>query len=79
MDQTILNQGHFQIGEQSYSIIGMGWVIPWSFAAANPHYQPWMYLARLMGKKQDFISYHFQISGRISTKTGSGSVLLCVI
>ena len=23
------------------------------------HYQPWMYLARLMGKKQDFISYHF--------------------
>lgn len=35
VDQTILNQGHFQIGEQSYSIIGMGWVIPWSFAAAK--------------------------------------------
>ena len=35
MDQTILNQGHFQIGEQSYSIIGMGWVIPWAFAAAK--------------------------------------------
>ena len=35
VDQTILNQGYFQIGEQSYSIIGMGWVIPWSFAAAK--------------------------------------------
>ena len=52
VDQTILNQGHFQIGEQSYRYRG-------PLQLQIPHYQPWMYLARLMGKKQDFISYHF--------------------
>ena len=52
VDQTILNQGH---------IVSSAWggLYRGPLLLQNPHYQPWMYLARLMGKKQDFISYHF--------------------
>ena len=35
IEKESLYEGTFEIGANRYSIIGMGWIVPWSFAAAK--------------------------------------------
>ena len=35
MKNAIAGSGSFEAGEHTYEVIGMGWIIPWSFASAR--------------------------------------------
>lgn len=35
MKNAIVGSGSFEAGEHTYEVIGMGWIVPWSFASAR--------------------------------------------
>ena len=55
MKNAIAGSGSFEAGEHTYEVIGMGWIVPWSFASARSSQSQIDILGEEAGEKMQYM------------------------